>query len=84
MNNARGNRALEKLGAVREGLLRQCFECGGQRRDYVMWSILMDDWNRRNAGRAQCVDGIPVSGGAVAPPLAPHAGRSHAALPAVK
>ena len=47
--NARGNRALEKLGAVREGLLRQCFECDGQRRDHLMWSIVKDDWNRREA-----------------------------------
>lgn len=44
VDNVRGNRALEKLGAVREGLLRQCFECSGERLDHVLWSILSDEW----------------------------------------
>jgi ribosomal-protein-alanine N-acetyltransferase len=46
VENDRGNRALEKLGAVREGVLRECFECEGQRRDHFMWSIISNDWNR--------------------------------------
>jgi RimJ/RimL family protein N-acetyltransferase len=47
VDNDRGNRALERLGAVREGVLRQCFECEGQRRDHFMWSIISNDWNRQ-------------------------------------
>lgn len=44
--NFRGNAALRKLGAVREGVLRQCFWCDGAYRDHVMWSILREDWQR--------------------------------------
>jgi ribosomal-protein-alanine N-acetyltransferase len=59
--NARGNRALEKLGAVREGLLRQCFDCEGQRRDHWMWSIIKDDWSRRHADRKRCLERVAVA-----------------------
>jgi RimJ/RimL family protein N-acetyltransferase len=44
-DNARGNGALRKLGAVREGVLRKCFKCNGEYRDHVMWAILADDWS---------------------------------------
>jgi ribosomal-protein-alanine N-acetyltransferase len=52
VDNVRGNGALQKLGAVREGVLRQCFQCGGQARDHVMWAILRDDWQRLRALRS--------------------------------
>ena len=38
--NERGNRVLEDLGAVREGVLRGGFRDGNVVRDQVMWSIL--------------------------------------------
>ena len=44
VDNARGNAALRKLGAVREGVLRRCFQSQGEYRDHVMWSILVDEW----------------------------------------
>jgi RimJ/RimL family protein N-acetyltransferase len=34
------------LGAMREGILRQCFRCDGEPQDHVMWAILSDDWHR--------------------------------------
>ena len=46
VENGRGNGALQKLGAVREGMLRQCFQCGDQPQDHFMWAILRDDWHR--------------------------------------
>jgi RimJ/RimL family protein N-acetyltransferase len=42
--NGRGNGALRKLGAVREGLLRQSFHRHGRYLDQVMWAILDSDW----------------------------------------
>jgi len=44
--NRRGNRALEKLGAKRDGLLRGSFRDGSIVRDHVMWSILAPEWQR--------------------------------------
>jgi ribosomal-protein-alanine N-acetyltransferase len=55
VDNVRGNRALEKLGAVREGMLRQCFECNGQVRDHVMWAIVRNDWDRRQGDGTRSV-----------------------------
>ena len=45
--NGRGNGALLKLGAVRDALLRKCFQVGGEYHDHLMWSILDDDWRVR-------------------------------------
>jgi RimJ/RimL family protein N-acetyltransferase len=42
--NRRGNRALEKLGAKRDGLLRGSFRDGSVIRSHVMWSILAPEW----------------------------------------
>ena len=44
VDNDRGNSGLKKLGAVPEGVLRQCFLTDGAYRDHVMWSILASDW----------------------------------------
>ena len=49
VDNARGNRALQKLGAVPEGVLRKCFLSAGEYRDHVMWAMLADDWRREQA-----------------------------------
>ena len=45
--NVLGNRALAKLGARREGLLRDGFRSGADIRDHVMWSILATEWQRQ-------------------------------------
>lgn len=44
--NGRGNGALQKLGAVQEGVLRRAFLREGQYVDQVLWSILGEDWRR--------------------------------------
>ena len=45
--NARGNRAVEKLGAVAEGLLRSSLQVAdGTRHDQVLWAWLTEDWQR--------------------------------------
>jgi [ribosomal protein S5]-alanine N-acetyltransferase len=44
VQNARGNGALRKLGAVQEGILRRSFLRNGQYMDQALWSILADDW----------------------------------------
>lgn len=52
VTNARGTRALLKLGAVPEGTLRRCFRCPAGLLDHTMSSILAEDWReRRTAGR---------------------------------
>jgi RimJ/RimL family protein N-acetyltransferase len=49
--NVRGNRALSKLGAVREGYLRQAFRSDSGCTDSVMWSILAGDYLARRSAR---------------------------------
>ncbi len=44
--NARGNGALVKIGAVREGLLGRSLLCHGQYVDQFLWTILDDEWRR--------------------------------------
>jgi len=45
--NGRGNGALKKLGAEREGVLRHAFFRNGDYLDQVLWSILREDWRKR-------------------------------------
>ena len=42
--NSRGNGALRKLGATREGILRKSFLRHGERHDQALWTILVDEW----------------------------------------
>ena len=44
VQNGRGNGALQKLGATREGVLRQSFLRNGECHDQVLWSIVGADW----------------------------------------
>ena len=44
VDNRRGNRVLEKLGAVFEGVLRQSFSNDQSRTDQMLWSIVADEW----------------------------------------
>jgi RimJ/RimL family protein N-acetyltransferase len=44
VGNGRGNGALQKLGATREGLLRKSFLRNGEYHDQVLWSICSDEW----------------------------------------
>ena len=42
--NGRGNTALRKLGASREGTLRKSFLRHGEYHDQALWTILADEW----------------------------------------
>jgi RimJ/RimL family protein N-acetyltransferase len=44
VKNGRGNGALQKLGAVKEGVLRKSFFRNGQYLDQILWSIIQEDW----------------------------------------
>ena len=44
--NGRGNGALQKLGATREGMLRKSFLRDGVFHDQVIWSICQDEWRQ--------------------------------------
>jgi ribosomal-protein-alanine N-acetyltransferase len=46
VQNRRGNAALRKLGAVREGTLRGSFLRHGKYHDQTIWAILHTDWSR--------------------------------------
>ena len=49
VQNGRGNAALQKIGAVKEGTLRKSFLRGGQYLDQSLWSILEGDRFRSKA-----------------------------------
>jgi [ribosomal protein S5]-alanine N-acetyltransferase len=49
VENARGNGALRKLGAVQEGILRGSLVKDGKHLDQIMWSILSRDWFQAKA-----------------------------------
>jgi ribosomal-protein-alanine N-acetyltransferase len=44
LKNGRGNGALQKLGAVQEGVLRRSFLRNGEYLDQALWTILQDEW----------------------------------------
>lgn len=47
--NGRGNGALQKMGAVREGVLRRSFLRNGEYLDQVLWSLVREDWMQTKA-----------------------------------
>jgi len=50
--NGRGNGAMKKLGAEREGILRHSFVRDGEFLDQVLWSILQEDWKKQQQEQA--------------------------------
>ncbi len=56
VQNGRGNGALQKLGAVQEGVLRKSFLRNGRYLDQALWAIVEDDWRARTEAAR-----IPVS-----------------------
>jgi ribosomal-protein-alanine N-acetyltransferase len=48
VQNGRGNGALQKVGAVQEGILRRSFLRDGQYMDQALWAILAEDWRVRS------------------------------------
>jgi RimJ/RimL family protein N-acetyltransferase len=55
VTNGRGNGALAKIGAVREGMLRRSFLRNGEYHDQTLWSIVSEDWRRLRAAAAPAV-----------------------------
>jgi RimJ/RimL family protein N-acetyltransferase len=53
--NMRGNNALRKLGAVREGVTRKSFLRNGEFLDQALWTILAEEWREARAGWASTV-----------------------------
>jgi RimJ/RimL family protein N-acetyltransferase len=47
LRNARGNGALRKVGATKEGILRKSFQRNGEYLDQALWTILDEDWRAR-------------------------------------
>jgi ribosomal-protein-alanine N-acetyltransferase len=53
LKNGRGGRALTKVGAVPEGILRKAFTCGDEHMDQVLYAIVCEDWQEcRDRARA--------------------------------
>jgi RimJ/RimL family protein N-acetyltransferase len=50
VQNGRGNGALQKLGATREGILRKSFLRDGEYHDQTLWSVVASDWVKYNHG----------------------------------
>lgn len=44
VRNGRGNRALLKVGAVPEGVLRKAFLCGGEYVDQMLYATIEEEW----------------------------------------
>jgi len=55
VRNGRGGRALQKMGAVQEGVLRRSFNCNGEYLDQVLYAILKDDWTASRETRQPAV-----------------------------
>jgi RimJ/RimL family protein N-acetyltransferase len=49
VENGRGNGALAKVGAVKEGVLRRAFVRNGRSIDQALWSIVREDWRQAKA-----------------------------------
>lgn len=47
--NGRGNGALAKIGAVKEGVLRKSFLRNDEYLDQALWSIVREDWRQAKA-----------------------------------
>jgi RimJ/RimL family protein N-acetyltransferase len=57
VKNGRGNSALQKIGAVQEGVLRKSFLRNGEYLDQVLYAIVDDDWR---ATRQPSTPGVRV------------------------
>ena len=53
VRNGRGNRALQKAGAVPEGVLRKSFLRNGEYLDQVLYAIVVDDWRASRGQRLE-------------------------------
>jgi RimJ/RimL family protein N-acetyltransferase len=49
IRNGRGNGALAKIGAIKEGVLRKSFLREGVYMDQALWAMVRDDWRQAKA-----------------------------------
>ncbi len=49
VQNGRGNGALAKIGAIKEGVLRKSFLRDGVYMDQTLWAMVRDDWRQAKA-----------------------------------
>jgi ribosomal-protein-alanine N-acetyltransferase len=61
VRNPRSQRALERLGFVREGTLRAFHRHGDERRDVIAYSMLREEWLQSEAAapRARVLGELP-------------------------
>lgn len=55
VRNGRGNGALQKLGAVREGVLRKSFLRNGEYLDQALYAIVDEDWRASRDAESLCL-----------------------------
>jgi ribosomal-protein-alanine N-acetyltransferase len=60
VRNGRGSRALLKVGAVPEGVLRKSFLRNGQYLDQLLYAIVEDDWREAREAGAQAASVVSV------------------------
>lgn len=53
VKNGRGNRAIQKVGGVPEGVLRQAFLCDGEYIDQIVYGIVDSEWRAARRGIAR-------------------------------
>ncbi len=53
VKNGRGNRAIQKIGGVPEGVLRQAFLCEGEYVDQIVYGIVDSEWRAARRGVAR-------------------------------
>lgn len=64
IHNGRANRALERLGAIAEGIIRKSLITRWQTADYVLWALEREDWLARHAAPEEGWHLPPVSAAA--------------------
>jgi RimJ/RimL family protein N-acetyltransferase len=57
VKNGRGGKALLKMGAVPEGILRKAFPCGDELLDQVLYTLVQHEWRARR----DCVQAAQIA-----------------------
>ncbi|HKB10707.1 MAG TPA: GNAT family protein [Vicinamibacterales bacterium] len=60
IQNGRGNGALQKLGAIQEGVLRRSFLCRGRYLDQALYSLIATDWQKTRGPKAGAAPSMRV------------------------
>jgi ribosomal-protein-alanine N-acetyltransferase len=60
VRNGRGNGALQKIGAVQEGVLRRSFLRNGEYHDQVLYAIVAEEWRRAREAETRTPGGRAI------------------------